>query len=58
MPDSRVIEIINAIRCCHLCDDCKLNCQECIYNYTEEELQTALDIATKAIKERLNGLDS
>lgn len=50
MSGTEALKIIDKLRACHFCDDCKLNCQDCIYNYTEEELQEALSIASNAIR--------
>lgn len=52
MSDQEAISIIEKIRACHLCTDCGLNCQDCIYNFSNEELQVALSIGINAIKDR------
>ena len=48
--EEKAVRIIEAIRCCHVCDDCKLNCEHCIYECSEEELQFALALAVKKLK--------
>lgn len=50
MSNEEAVSIINKIRGCRYDDVCKMNCQNCPCNYTDEELHEALAMATKALK--------
>jgi len=52
MSDIEAINIINKIRGCRYDEGCKLQCENCPCNYTNEQLHEALSRATKALTER------
>lgn len=50
MSDVEAIKVINKIRGCRYDEKCKMECEKCPCNYTDEELHEALGIATKYIQ--------
>ena len=52
MSDVEAIKVINKIRGCRYDEKCKMECDKCPCNYTDEELHEALGRATECLKER------
>lgn len=51
MSDSEAIKVINRIRGCRYDERCKMECEKCPCNYTDEELHEALGRATKSLND-------
>ena len=52
MSDVEAIKILTRVRGCRFTDDCKCNCEECVHNYTNEELGEAISTAIDSLLER------
>ena len=52
MSDLEAVKVINRIRGCRYDEGCKMECQKCPCNYTDEELHEALGRAAECLKER------
>lgn len=50
--DAEAVKILNKIRACRYDEKCKMECEKCPCNYSDEELHEAIARATQALKER------
>ena len=52
MSDLEAVKVINRIRGCRYDEGCKMECEKCPCNYTDEELHEALGRAAESLRER------
>ena len=52
MSDLEAVKVINRIRGCRYDEKCKMECEKCPCQYTDEKLHEALGRATEALRER------
>ena len=55
MSNEEAIEVIENIMECHTRKNCNMECDSCHCNYSDDELQEALDIGARALKRELKG---
>ena len=55
MSYQEAIEVMCKIRACRYSENCKMNCDECSCNYSDEELLEALGLAQKVLEGVKNG---
>lgn len=55
MSNVEAIEVICRIRACRNSKNCQMNCDECLCNYTDEELHEALGLAQRVLEGEKNG---
>lgn len=55
MSNEEAIEVMMNIAECHTRKKCDLECENCPCNFSDDELQEALDIGARALKRELKG---
>ncbi len=55
MSNQEAIEVMMNIAECHTRKKCDLECENCPCNFSDDELQEALELGAKALKGEKNG---